>query len=450
MAGLIKSENLDIEAFDKGTDTLDQVTAGTTNKHFTDTEKTKLTGIFEGADVTDSTNVTAALDDIVNAHSIITSFDGSSISQVAIAENTVLGRLSGNTTALTAGDIRTLINVENGANAVEDTDDVPNISSVSGATLTNALDTLDGKIALVESGLISKAHVRLATTSSDGNLSLTGAANVDGSAVVTGDSILVKNQSDETQNGVYIANTEGAWTRRADSDGNPTNEIRPGTSYWVVSGSENVNTRWSQYEIGTEANQAIDVGTDDINFINASANAPLATTSTAGLMSATDKERLDDLHDESLRDSDFVSAQSVLVAITAETPTNVVVAEGSVVGRSVGGNVGALAKSDLLTILNLRAKEYIHEVTAGEISQGYIVMDDATYNSLFMVEDKGAVQTNIDSLNSTTAVADYAIGTTTKRVYIRNGDYTGASDQVVSGLSEAIVEDDLLLIRYNY
>lgn len=40
---------------------LDDISTGTTNKHFTSTEKTKLTGIETGADVTDTTNVVASL-----------------------------------------------------------------------------------------------------------------------------------------------------------------------------------------------------------------------------------------------------------------------------------------------------------------------------------------------------------------------------------------------------
>lgn len=48
------------EAFNKVHDTLDDITAGVTNKHFTATDETKLDGIEAGADVTDATNVDAA------------------------------------------------------------------------------------------------------------------------------------------------------------------------------------------------------------------------------------------------------------------------------------------------------------------------------------------------------------------------------------------------------
>lgn len=46
--------------FKKDTDTLDNINAGTTNKHFTSTLETKLSGIEASADVTDATNVASA------------------------------------------------------------------------------------------------------------------------------------------------------------------------------------------------------------------------------------------------------------------------------------------------------------------------------------------------------------------------------------------------------
>lgn len=46
--------------FSKSSDDLDDITEGSTNKHFTSTEKSKLAGIETAADVTDATNVAAA------------------------------------------------------------------------------------------------------------------------------------------------------------------------------------------------------------------------------------------------------------------------------------------------------------------------------------------------------------------------------------------------------
>lgn len=60
-----------------------------------------------------------------------------------------------------------------------------------------------------------KAAVRVASTA---NLSLTGAATVDGVAVSDDDRVLVKDQTDASENGIYVADTGGAWTRATDMD----------------------------------------------------------------------------------------------------------------------------------------------------------------------------------------------------------------------------------------
>jgi hypothetical protein len=63
--------------------------------------------------------------------------------------------------------------------------------------------------------VVATYSVRLASTA---NLSLTGAATIDGSAVVTSDKILVKNQTIASNNGIYIANTAGSWSRDPNYD----------------------------------------------------------------------------------------------------------------------------------------------------------------------------------------------------------------------------------------
>lgn len=67
----------------------------------------------------------------------------------------------------------------------------------------------------IVSGLDAKPDVRLA---SNNNHALTGAQTVDGVAVVTGDRILLKNQTAGAENGIWVANTAGAWTRATDAD----------------------------------------------------------------------------------------------------------------------------------------------------------------------------------------------------------------------------------------
>lgn len=78
-----------------------------------------------------------------------------------------------------------------------------------------------------------KPPVRVATTAA---ITLTGEQTVDGVAIVSGDRVLVKDQVDQTTNGIYIANTS-SWTRSKDFDGNL--DIVQGTLVYVANGSVN-------------------------------------------------------------------------------------------------------------------------------------------------------------------------------------------------------------------
>src|SRR5690606_26637671 len=63
-------------------------------------------------------------------------------------------------------------------------------------------------------GLDPKASVRVATT---GNISLSGLQTIDGVVLGAGDRVLVKNQSNAAQNGIYVA-VSGAWARSEDAN----------------------------------------------------------------------------------------------------------------------------------------------------------------------------------------------------------------------------------------
>jgi hypothetical protein len=65
----------------------------------------------------------------------------------------------------------------------------------------------------VAQGLDVKASVLVATTA---NITLSGAQTIDGVSVVAGDRVLVKDQTTQADNGIYVAAT-GAWARSADA-----------------------------------------------------------------------------------------------------------------------------------------------------------------------------------------------------------------------------------------
>lgn len=66
----------------------------------------------------------------------------------------------------------------------------------------------------VAQGLNTKTAVRVATTA---NITLSGTQTIDGVSLSVGDRVLVKDQTNATQNGVYDVSA-GAWARSSDSD----------------------------------------------------------------------------------------------------------------------------------------------------------------------------------------------------------------------------------------
>jgi uncharacterized cupin superfamily protein len=85
----------------------------------------------------------------------------------------------------------------------------------------------------VNAGLGTKAPVLAATTAA---ITLSGAQTIDGVAVVADDRVLVKDQADGAENGIYRADSS-TWQRDYDWDG--SFDVRQGTLIYVASGSTN-------------------------------------------------------------------------------------------------------------------------------------------------------------------------------------------------------------------
>ncbi|MEP7197243.1 MAG: hypothetical protein ABI851_12045 [Saprospiraceae bacterium] len=120
---------------------------------------------------------------------------------------------------------------------------------------------VDTQITNVTTLFTSKGTVKVATTA-NGTLA-TAFANsqtVDGVTLATGDRILLKNQTTQSENGLYTVNASGAPTRATDMD--VWSEV-PGAWVTVQQGTANADTTWL-----STADQGGTLNTTAITFTN--------------------------------------------------------------------------------------------------------------------------------------------------------------------------------------
>lgn len=117
--------------------------------------------------------------------------------------------------------------------------------------MTDTLDRLQG----ARSTLGAKTPVLVATIA---NITLSGLQAIDGVTVAEDDRVLVKNQNDQTENGVYAASS-GAWSRTKDFDGDT--DFVQGTLVPVARGTANGGTLYRLSNVGPQV-----VGTTSLTF----------------------------------------------------------------------------------------------------------------------------------------------------------------------------------------
>lgn len=115
----------------------------------------------------------------------------------------------------------------------------------------------------LSAGLDPKEAVRLATT---GTVSLSSApALIDGVTASIGDRILVWQQANNTENGIYIYNGSGnPMTRSTDMDGSPASEVSTGNYAFVTEGSTNTGNGYIVVSSGTWSGVLTPLGTAPI------------------------------------------------------------------------------------------------------------------------------------------------------------------------------------------
>lgn len=107
----------------------------------------------------------------------------------------------------------------------------------------------------IAQGLHWKDSVRVATTA---DITLSGTQTIDGIAVVADQRVLVKSQTDQTENGIYLCKS-GSWVRADDMDA--SSEFS-GAAVFVQEGTANADTGYVCSNDGD-----VTIGTDNITFV---------------------------------------------------------------------------------------------------------------------------------------------------------------------------------------
>jgi hypothetical protein len=116
-----------------------------------------------------------------------------------------------------------------------------NISTVTGSISTTPANSTDivnkAYVDMTAQGYAIKAECQVATTA---NITLSGLQTIDGYTTLAGDRVLVKNQSLQQNNGIYVA-ASGAWARSSDAN---TYASLYSAFTFVINGSTQTNSGW--------------------------------------------------------------------------------------------------------------------------------------------------------------------------------------------------------------
>lgn len=190
-----------------------------------------------------------------------TSFDGSAsitipVTALDVGHVNVTGTLAvarggtGTTTSTGTGSV-----VLSASPALTGTPTAPTAASGTNTTQLATTAFVRQEIDSSRAGLDPKESVRAATTA---NITLSNTQTVDGVALAVGDRVLVKNQTNAAENGIYLV-ASGAWTRTADAS---QDTLTSGAYTFVEQGTVNADSGWT---LNTDG--AITVGTTALTWV---------------------------------------------------------------------------------------------------------------------------------------------------------------------------------------
>lgn len=217
------------------------------------------------------------------------------------------------------------------------------IKNLAPGTETNDAVT-KGQLDSIAAGLDPKNSCRAATTG--GNITLANTQIIDGVSLSVGDRVLVKDQTDATENGIYVVVTGGNWVRSDDADGT-NNNVSGGMFTFIEEGTNNADTGWVVISDGT-----IDVGNDDIAFAQFTGGGALTAGSGIDLTGNVISVKVDDSTTE-INGSDQVIVKALGIT------QNELAVDSVVTSKIVDGDVTGIKLDDAVAGAGL-----IHNATS--------------------------------------------------------------------------------------
>lgn len=251
-------------------------------------------------------------------------------------------------------------------------------------------------------GLNAKAAVQAATT---GDITLSGLQSIDGYTTLAGDRILVKNQLNSPDNGIYIASAS-AWTRSPDMD---TWAEVPSAYMFVMQGSTQADTSWV-----CTSNPGGTLGVTPITFVQFGA----AGNYTAGTGLSLIGNQFS-ITNTGVTAATYGSASSVAVIavnaqgqITSATNTSIAIAAGQITSGILSGTYGGTGVNNGSNTLTLSGSYTLDQSVASGASPSFVganfssIPNAALSNSTITINGNSVA---LGGSTTVTAISPYAL-----------------------------------------
>jgi hypothetical protein len=343
---------------------------------------------------------TALQDDSFAGLAATQTFTNKTLTSPAINTATIEGGTIGNTTPATIIKVdnislngNTITSTDSNGDLVLDANGTGNVDVNSNKIINLATPTADNDAANkayvdgVVNGLDVKESCQLATT---GNLTATydngagtltagsnGALSIDGVTPSVNDRILVKDQTTQTQNGIYKVTTVGdgstAYVLTRSPDADTASELTGGTFFFVEAGSSNADNGYVATHNGTPT-----FGSTSITFSQFSGAGQI---SAGAALSKTGNQldvEVDDSSIEVSSDALQVKALGITNAMLAGSIANAKLSNSSI---SIGGITFNLGDTDATPALDLSdATSYPTSSLVGTIDNNQLTNSTVTFS----------------------------------------------------------------------